>query len=376
MEPGRLKHERAWLMWSYRKRLARDLAHWRSQGWVTADAEAQILKDVASGRGGVGLAPVLAIIAGVLMCFAVASFVAANWQDMPRLGRLGLLLGIIWASYVAAGALASRGAGAFSDAAVLVGSAAFGASIMLVSQMYHINGNPPDGVLLWWIGALLAGVALRSNPAVALAMILVCVWWGMAMNQRNGTFWPFLPAWAVVAAAFAWQRWWPGLHIAALALSVFVVVSGVDFGRGDSHAVVALVGLAACAAALLIERQVPVLHDIAPAILGYGFAVAVAGLLGLQFLESPGHLLLIALAAFTLILCLAAIAYGLRAGHRGAVWLGYIGFSVEILALYTTTIGSILGTSLFFLSAAVIVAMLAYAAWRLADRQNQSGAPG
>ncbi len=363
------------MMWSYQKRLTRDLAHWREQGWVTADGAAQILKDVASGRGAVGLAPVLAIIAGVLMCFAVASFVAANWQDMPRLGRLALLLGIIWASYLAAGALASRGAGAFSDAAVLVGSAAFGASIMLVSQMYHIDGNPPDGVLLWWIGALVAGVVLRSNPAIALAMILVGVWWGMEINQRNGIFWPFLPAWAAVAAAFARQRWWPGLHIAGLALSVFAVVSGVDFGRGDSHAAVALAGLTACAAALAIVRTAPALQAISPAMLGYGFAVAVAGLLGLQFLESPSNVNLIALAAFTLVLCLAAVAYGLRSGHRGVVWLGYIGFSIEILALYSKTVGSILGNSLFFLIAAVIVAMLAFAAWRLADKQKLPGAP-
>jgi uncharacterized membrane protein len=81
---------------------------------------------------------------------------------------------------------------------------------------------------------------------------------------------------------------------------------------------------------------------------------------------------LVILAVITLALLLAVIAYALAEGNRGALWIAYIAFSIEVLALYGVTVGSILGTSLFFLIAAVIVAALAYAALRLA-RRGQSG---
>jgi uncharacterized membrane protein len=50
------------------------------------------------------------------------------------------------------------------------------------------------------------------------------------------------------------------------------------------------------------------------------------------------------------------------------LWLGYAGFSIEVLALYFKTIGTLLGSSLFFLSVGVIIVLLAAAAYRLHSR--------
>ena len=102
----------------------------------------------------------------------------------------------------------------------------------------------------------------------------------------------------------------------------------------------------------------PTLTYIAAPVLAYALAIAFAGLFALQFFEDTHGGKLILLAALTLVLLLAAIAHGLSTGNRGALWLGYIGFSAEILTLYGVTVGTILGTSLFFLIAAVIVALL------------------
>jgi len=51
-----------------------------------------------------------------------------------------------------------------------------------------------------------------------------------------------------------------------------------------------------------------------------------------------------------------------------------LAFSGEILSLYVQTVGSILGTSLFFLIAALIVTALAYVALKLAQRGTAKGA--
>jgi uncharacterized membrane protein len=360
-------------MWaSYKKRLARDLERWRANGWVSEDAHAAILADVAVSGRAFSLPSALGILASVLFGFAAISFVAAHWEDMPRLGRLALLLFSIWTGYGIAGWLAGRGHQMFADAAILFSVAMFGASIMLISQMYNISGDPTDGVLMWWIGALFAGVLLRSNPALALAMVLVCVWSGMETSERNEVHWPFLIGWAAVTAAFAWQRWRAGLHLSALALTFFVVSLGYLLEKGHDHALVAIVGVLAAAAAVGVDKAIPAYDHVAAPVLAYAAAVAFAGLYALQFFEDPTLSTLVALATLTLVLLLGAISYALGTGNRGVLWIGYIAFSLEILSIYWKTGGSILNPSVFFLVAALIVAGLAYMALRLAQRRLSS----
>ena len=175
-------------MWRSLKRLERDVTRWREAGWVSEEGAAHIGAELAAARSGFGLSQVLATLGTVLIAFAAMSFVAANWADMSKLARLALLFGGLWASYGVAGVLATRGLKGFSDAAVLLATALFGASIMLIAQMYHIDGNPPDAVLTWGIGTLLAGVVLGSRPALALAMLLAGLWGGWETGLSGEVF--------------------------------------------------------------------------------------------------------------------------------------------------------------------------------------------
>lgn len=357
-------------MWGYQRRLHRDLARWQEQGWVSAANAESIRTDVANARG-VSLPGVLGTLAAILLAFAVMSFVAAHWDEMPRLARLALLFATMWASYGAAGFFNTRGMTAFADAAILMAVSVFGASIMLISQMFHIDGNPPDGVLLWWVGALLAGVALRSNPALALTLVLVCLWSFVWMDMHGGkTHWPFLIGWALAAAAFYWQQWRPGAHLSGLALSGFILTLGATLKGGHAFNLVTLIGLVTAAAAIFVEQTQPRFAGLARIVLGYAAAVAFAGLWVLQFIERTEAGELVVLGALSLLLLLALIWYGSSTHNRGALWLGYLGFSIEILALYGKTVGTLLDTSLFFLVAGLLVAGLAAMAWRLHARQT------
>lgn len=357
-------------MWGYQRRLNRDLDRWQQQGWVSAPNAERIRTDAANAAG-VSLPGVLGILAAILLAFAVMSFVAAHWSEMPRLARLALLFATLWASYGAAGFFQTRGMTVFADAAILMAVSVFGASIMLISQMFHIDGSPPDGVLLWWGGALLAGVALRSNPALALTMILVCLWSFVWMDVHgHKTHWPFLIGWALVTAAFYWQQWRPGAHLSALALSGFILTLGATLKDGHAFNLVTIIGLVVAAASIFVEQTQPRFASLARIALGYAAAVAFSGLFVLQFIERTEVGELAVLGALSLVLLLALIWYGLSAHNRGALWLGYIGFSIEILALYGKTVGTLLDTSLFFLVAGLLVAGLAAMAWRLHARQT------
>jgi len=89
-------------MWIARRRLADDLERWRAHGWVTAEGEAYVKRDLLERHHGPGLPAVLAILGVVLLGFAAMSFVAANWQDMPRLLRLAIIFAGLGGAYSAA----------------------------------------------------------------------------------------------------------------------------------------------------------------------------------------------------------------------------------------------------------------------------------
>lgn len=365
-------------MWGYRRRVLSDVARWKNSGWISASAHQQILADIEGQSGSIHLANVLATLASVLLGFAAISFVAAHWNEIGRLWRLALLFGLIWLGYGAAGFFQARNQRGFADAAILFAVAMFGASIMLISQMFHIDGNPPDGILLWGAGALLAGLLLRSNAALALAMVLAVIWGWVETQHRHSVYWPFLAAWGVIAAAFAWQRWTPGLHLSGLALSLFIIFSAVllDVDGSYNFHVVTAIGLAAAVLGIVGERLQPAsparLSALWHALVEHGAPTAFAGLLALQFVKNPDLETFIILAGVSLTLLIGLIAWGLNSHNRAALWLGYIGFSIEILSVYAKTAGTLLNTSLLFLVAAIIVAGLAFMAWRLHERETQT----
>lgn len=161
------------------------------------------------------------------------------------------------------------------------------------------------------------------------------------------------------------------MHLSGLALTGFIVSLGYRLNDGHAHGLVVAAGLGVMAAAIAGERLKPELPALWSGTLNYGLVIALAGLWALQFIEDPTLDVFILLAVLALALLIAAIFWGLKSGNRGALWLGYVGFSIEILAIYGKTIGTLLNTSLFFLVAGLIVSGLAAVAYRL----HQQGEP-
>jgi uncharacterized membrane protein len=367
----------------YQKRLQQDLPQWVAAGWLSEDGKNAILRHVESNKGSVGLYGVLAILGATLLGFAAMTFVASNWQAMSKLLRLSLLMAGMWGAYVAAAVLFARDMKAFGHAAVLTGVGIFGASIMLVAQMYHIEGNPPDAVLLWGAGCLLAGIVFRSNPALALAMALAVLWSGWESDITGAIHWPFLLAWAAIVAAYVWTGWTAGLQLAVLGLVYFLGSIVIHKPGAHFDVIIAIVAVAVAGAAAWVEVNGPNLHDqrqgrfasLLPSLFTNAVAIGFAALFSVQFftgifgtsraLALPSLLLV---AVITLGLLIAAVAWSMRSDNRTAQKVCYAAFSIEILALYFRTFGTLMNTSLFFLVAGLIVIGLSVAAYKLNAR--------
>ena len=367
----------------YRHRVERDLKRWQAAGWVSDTGAAAIEADLKTSKSPFSAAPILAILGAVLFGFAVMSFVAANWSAMSKLTRLLLLLVTLWGCYGAAAALIQRQLQAFAGAAILGGIAVYGASIMLIAQMYHMEGNPPDAILMWALGALLAAVLLQSNAALAATFVLISVWTCWERGLAFTAHWPFLIVWAIATAAVVWIRWRPGLHLSALALVQWLVPLGYLLWDHHAHWVVLVVGLAVAAGAAAGAEQIDRISPISGLLFCYGLITAFAGLYNMQFIEgrifygsqdvqSIQRLVLLAILALAMLL--GAMLWAINTDNRGALWLAYTGFAIEIFTLYVRTFGTLLNTSLFFLVAALLVSGLAWVAYRLHQRKTPTGA--
>ncbi len=87
---------------SYRKRLEADLTRWVGEGLLTAESAGAIRRSVAA-EGGFRLPALLGLFGGLLIAASIAAFVAANWEAMPRLVKLAMILaGVVGALAIAA----------------------------------------------------------------------------------------------------------------------------------------------------------------------------------------------------------------------------------------------------------------------------------
>jgi len=404
------------------------VADWKTRGLIDADTAHALDADIGADAPGAGFRGFI-ILAGIIsLCFGVMTFVAANWDDIPRLGRLGLIVGSMWASWAGAILSERRGHPWLAQTLVLLASGIFGAGIMLVAQLYHIQGEPRDAVFLWMLGTALAAVATRSTPALVLALALLGLWGcttdglGVADDRIN---WLFLPLWALGAAAAWWMHSRFAAHVATIALlswvifvllindttetAVFVifllcwVLIGallLSAARGWLKgfegaalvyvllflAVLILVYYIALGHARAFERSIePLLGT--PALLYGGMAAAVAATAAIALaargsavaydcalnagftalwsgvifgMHSP-----LGASAAMLAMAIWVVRMGWRAQERGLRVLGFLGFGGAMLLIYAETIGTLIGTSLFYVGAGVILLAGAWIGTRL-----------
>lgn len=188
---------------SYRQRLTQDLAQWQANGWVTSDGVAAIEASLPPLRAEVGLSSIIAVLGGLLFGLGVLSFVAANWELIPRQVRFFVLLIAIALAYGAADTLRRRGLRVFAEAALVVAGLTFGASIALIGQSYHLAGDFSDAILLWALGCLGAALLAQSVAMTALALAVTAYWSGSIMIDTETAHWSGLALLAVGAMSAA-----------------------------------------------------------------------------------------------------------------------------------------------------------------------------
>lgn len=357
-------------MAGYVSTLKKDIARWEAAGLIDAVTAAALRRDADSRPGGVSFGQILSILAAVLIGASILLLIAANWELIPRLVRVGLIFALIGGGYVGGALLKGRGNGAFAEAAYMLGAVAFGAGIALIAQMYHLSGEETQAIFLWCGGTALAALALRSGPLTAGAVLLAATWMSMVTFDSSWFDQPPLLYLAVAAALWAislWTQSTAARHLILLSLMYFVILHYLESEQLIAPLLLAIVSAAVFAAWVLAPEQADRV-----ARLGEG-GVPVQGLLGfiagmspVQFAyQDQGPFLLIVIIVFAAII--AALVLGGRES-RMLRWLGYAAFTYEVIYVYVVLLVSMIGTAGFFLTAGLVVAGLAWAISRIEKR--------
>ena len=164
-----------------RRWLFRELDRWTSGAIVTPEQAARIRALYPSEEPGApwGLIA-FSGIGAVVVGLGVILLLAYNWEDIPRLGKLALILGATAATHTGGTILRERPGwpGQFAEVFSVLGTMFFGAGIWLVAQIYHIDEHYPNGYLFWGLGALAMAWALRSVPQGLIAVATLSIWGG------------------------------------------------------------------------------------------------------------------------------------------------------------------------------------------------------
>lgn len=356
-------------MASYAERVKKDIARWTLDGLIDAPTAERLAGDVeAHARSRISFPAIFSMMAAALVGASILLLVAANWEAIARLVRVALLMAVILGGYVGGAMLKLRDHPAFGEAAWLVAAIAFGGSIALIAQMYHMSGDEADAILTWFAGTILAAVLLRSGPLTIGAVLLSGVWLGMAAELfvRADTI-PYL--WLLLAAGLWVASLWTGSHHARALLSlVLIFFSWIAFFNTDTPVVPLLVLILAGALFAAERTALPMADKIGlggkPSLHGLIHFLSGMAMLHVLYADDGLHFLLV-------LLTLAGVAGALLVAgrdNRGLRWLAYAAFAVELIYVYVVLLGTMLGTAGVLLLAGLGLAVLAWVVRRFEQR--------
>ncbi len=366
------------MMASYVSKVRQDISRWLAEGLIDAPTAQALRNDIDSrAGGGFSFGGILAVLAALLLGAAILIFVAANWLAFPRVARVGLLFAIILAAHAGGAFLKLVRREAAGEAGFLIGGAAFGGSIALIGQMYHLSGDEAQALLVWCAGVTVAAVILRSAASTVAAVVIAASWlWVEMWDFWSGADVPheYLLVLAVLWAVSLWTGARSARHLIVLSLVLYASLSYLHTEQLVIPFLLALASTGLFLAATFRPESIERFLRLGGGAQVHGLLGFVAGMSFVQFavMDEPGFMLA---ALVTFGASIGALILGGRES-RMLRWLAYAVFGVELCIVYVVTVGTMLGTAGFLIATGALLAVLAFVITRFERRMKAPAAQG
>jgi uncharacterized membrane protein len=165
---------------------ATDIRKIREAGFINEEQEHAIVDHFKLDREGNRFLAIVGIIGAILVSAGIILLIASNWNDIPRLLKLGVGIALLLGTHAGGRALGRTGRHpVLAEVLHLLGSGMFLANIALVGQIYNLSSRPPNAILLWLAGVAPLAWILRSRAQHILSLAIFGLWLGLELNQRD-----------------------------------------------------------------------------------------------------------------------------------------------------------------------------------------------
>ncbi|QFT54486.1 DUF2157 domain-containing protein [Microbulbifer sp. THAF38] len=167
--------------------LAREAGDWVDDG-VISEAQAELIcaryeVDYHRARQRSMGYNVLVGLGYLFIALALITLIGANWEEIPRALRMGGLVTLTVATQCVALRIYFTGDPRRGEGLFLLGNFFFGASIILIAQIYHLGEYMPDGVFWWALGCLPFALIARSPWLAIQTQVLALLWFFLQVSM-------------------------------------------------------------------------------------------------------------------------------------------------------------------------------------------------
>jgi uncharacterized membrane protein len=156
------------------------LEKWKAEKLISAEQAERMeadLKQMKKQKSSSLWIIAISTIGAILLGIAAINFIASNWEVLSRFEKLTLAFAATFGSFGVGFYLAEiqRNFPKLGNALILLSTILFGATLALISQVYHLDGNPAGLFALWATGILPVAYLLNSNNVLRLSALVVFI---------------------------------------------------------------------------------------------------------------------------------------------------------------------------------------------------------
>ena len=185
--------------------LAQEMEGWIDDGLIAPEQVDSILQRYGIKRGESSTLgyEILIGLGFLFVGLSLITLIGANWDEIPRWVRMAGLVVLTASTQGVSIWLVARGQNTRAIGGFFLANLFYGASIILIAQIYHLGEHMPDGVFWWALGCGPTAILLRSR-LLALQMLVLAVIW-MLLESSLG-FYPALFPMFFIAAGYVLVR--------------------------------------------------------------------------------------------------------------------------------------------------------------------------
>ena len=161
--------------------LAKELDRWQKEDVIDKVTALKIanLYDIDINAHSEKTSFILKLVAYLFFALAFFTLVGAYWEEIPRIGRLVIIFGVLALLNFGGVYYLKKGKDKLGTATLFLGNFCYGAAIALIAQIYNISDEPSGGILLWSIGAMAVSFASKKGVLVAQSLVIATLWFLM-----------------------------------------------------------------------------------------------------------------------------------------------------------------------------------------------------